>query len=170
VVAGGLSVIINLITLLILGFGQEPFELLVRSVISPIAGALLVLGLVGLYARQSEAIDVIGLIGFLLALFGTISALAGNIWANLLAYLGWALFGVSSWQARVYPPAAAILLTVSAVLTAPFSALIAGELGNVPVYVGLGANTIFSMAVAWLGFALFTGRGLSADQPRPEKG
>jgi hypothetical protein len=41
-------------------------------------------------------------------------------------------------------------------------------LGNIPVYVGLGAITIFNIAVAWLGFALFTGRGLSAEQTYDE--
>ncbi len=168
VIAGALFVVINVITLLVLGFGQEPFELLIRSVISPVGGALLLLGLFGLYARQAEATDVIGLIGFLFAFFGTVSALTGNVWANLLGYLGWALFGVSSFQARIYPPAAAILLTVGAVLAAPFSALTASELGNIPVYVGLGAITIFNIAVAWLGFALFTGRGLSAEQTYDE--
>jgi hypothetical protein len=71
-------------------------------VISPVGSALLLLGLIGLYARQSEATDVIGLISFLFALFGTVLALAGNVWGNLLAYLGWALFGVASLQARVY--------------------------------------------------------------------
>jgi hypothetical protein len=164
VVAGVLFIIINLITLVILGFGQESFELVVRSVISPFAGAMLVLGLVGLYARQSEATDVIGLIGFLFALFGTVLALAGNVWANMLAYLGWALFGVSSLQARIYPPIAAILLIIGAVVTAPFSTLTVGELGDILVYVGIGASTIFNIAIAWLGFALFTGRGVSAEQ------
>jgi hypothetical protein len=169
VIAGALFIIINVITLLVLGFGQEPFELLIRSVISPLGGALLLLGLFGLYTRQAEATDVIGLIGFLFAFFGTVAALTGNVWANLLAYLGWALFGVSSLQARVYPPAAAVLLVVSAVLAAPFSTLTASALGNIPVYVGLGANTIFNVAIAWLGFALFTGRGISTEQNHHER-
>ena len=167
--AGALSIAINFLTVLVLGFGQGSFELMVRSVISPLAGVLLVLGLVGLYVRQSAATDIIGLIGFLFALFGTVSVLAGNVWANLLAYLGWALFGVSSFQARVYPPAAAIVLIVGATITAPFSVITASELGDVSVYVGLGANTVFNVAVAWLGFALFTGRGISGKQTHPEK-
>ena len=162
VVAGLLFMVINLITLLILGFGQERSELLIRSIISPVAGALLLLGLIGLYARQSEATDVIGLISFLFALLGTVLALAGNVWANMLGYLGWALFGVSSWQARIYPPTAAILLVVGAVLTAPFSAFVVNRLGDIFVYAGIGASTIFGIAIAWLGFALFTGRGEEA--------
>jgi hypothetical protein len=168
VIAGALFMVVNLIALLILSFGLGSLEILVRSVISPLAGALLVLGLVGLYARQSEATDIIGLIGFLFALFGTVLALAGNVWANLLAYLGWALFGVSSWQARVYPPTAAILLTVGALITAPFSPLIAGGGSETLAYVGIGASTVFNIAIAWLGFALFTGRSVSAGQTHRE--
>jgi len=164
-VAGALFIIINVITLVILGFGQGQLELLVRTVISPVAGALLLLGLVGLYAYQSKVIDVVGLIGFLLAFFGTVLALAGNVWASMLGYLGWALFGVSSWQARIYPPMAAILLVIGAVLTAPFSALIVSRLGDILVYVGLGASTIFAIAIVWLGFALFTGRSEEAQRP-----
>src|ERR687886_283239 len=165
VIAGALFIIINLITLLVLVFGQESFELLVRSIISPVAGALLLLGLIGLYARQSEATDVAGLISFLFALLGTVLALAGNVWANMLGYLGWALFGVSSLQARVYPRIAAILLIIGALITAPFSASTVGGFGDILVYMGMVASTIFNIAIIWLGFALFTGKGLSAEQP-----
>ncbi len=156
VVAGTLFIIVNLITLLALAFGQESFALFVRSVISPVAGTLLLLGLVGLYARQSEATDIIGLIGFLFAFFGTGLALAGNAWANLLAYLGWALFGISSLQARVYPPAAATLLVIGALIVAPFSVFTVGGLSSIPAYVGVGASTVLNVAIVWLGFALFT--------------
>ncbi len=164
-IAGALFVVINLITVLILGFGQGQLELLVRAVISPVAGALLLLGLVGLYARQSGVIDIVGLIGFLLAFVGTVLALAGNIWANMVAYLGWALFGVSSLQAGVYPRIAAILLIIGALITAPFSASTVGGFGDILVYMGVGASTVFNVAIIWLGFALFTGKGLSAEQP-----
>jgi hypothetical protein len=165
VIAGLLFMVINLITLLILGFGQERSELLIRSIISPVAGALLLLGLIGLYARQSEATDVIGLVSFLFALLGTVLALAGNVWANMLGYLGWALFGVSSLQARVYPRVAAILLIIGALITAPFSASTVGGFGDILVYMGMGASTVFNVAIIWLGFVLFTGKGLSAEQP-----
>ena len=165
VAAGILFTIINFITLLILGFGQGLSELLIRSVISPIAGTLLVLGLVGLYTRQVEATDVVGLLSFLLAFFGTMLALAGNIWANLLAYLGWALFGLTSLQARIYPPIAAVLLTIGAVVTAPFSTLTVSGFGSILVYISLIASTIFNIAIVWLGFVLFTEKGTSAEHP-----
>ena len=168
VVAGALFIVINLITLLILNFGQESLELRIRTVISPVGGTLLVLGLIGLYARQSEVTDTIGVIGFLFALFGTVLALAGNGWANSLAYFGWALFGVSSWQARVYPPMAIILLIIGALITAPFSTLIAGD-SSILVGVGIGANIVFNAAIIWLGFALFSGRSLGAEQTVKEE-
>ena len=165
VAAGLLFMLINLIAILILGFGQERSELLIRSIISPIAGALLLLGLIGLYAYQSEATDVVGLISFLLALLGTVLALAGNVWANMLGYLGWALFGVSSLQARVYPRIAAIILIIGALITAPFSTSTVSGFGDILVYAGVGASTVFDVAIIWLGFALFTGKGISAQQP-----
>ncbi len=40
-----------------------------------LGGVLLLLGLVGLYARQSEAAGILGLVGFVAALFGTVLAL-----------------------------------------------------------------------------------------------
>src|SRR5919112_1344140 len=102
-IAGALFIIMNLTALLSSSFGQGSLGLLVRNVVSPVGGTLLVLGLTGLYARQSEGSGVVGLLGFLIALFGTVLALAGNAWANLLAYFGWALFGVASLQARPIP-------------------------------------------------------------------
>jgi hypothetical protein len=121
-----------------------------------------VLGLIGLYVRQSEAIDVIGLVGFLLALFGTVLALIGNVWANLLAYFGWALFGVASWQTRVYSTMAAILLTIGALIAAPFSTLVA-DASSALIYMGVGASIVFNGAVVWLGFALFSERSVAAE-------
>src|SRR5215218_3537143 len=141
-VAGALFIVMNLTALLSSSFGQGSLGLLVRNVVSPLGGTVLVLGLMGLYARQSEASGVVGLLGFLFALFGTVLALAGNVWANLLAYFGWALFGVSSLRARVYPPSAAVLLTVGALIAAPFSIPVAGA-SSVLVYMGTGASIIF---------------------------
>lgn len=163
-IAGALFVLVNLITLLVMSFGQGPFDLLIRAVISPLAGTLLLLGLVGLYIHQAEVTDVIGLTGFLLAFFSTGLAMAGNAWANLLADLGWALFGVSSFQARVYPPAAAILLVIGALLAAPFSVLVVGGISDTLAYASVVANTILDIAIVWLGYALFTvERDVSAE-------
>ncbi len=162
VVAGILSVIADLIVLFVLGFGQNPgvftsLGLLFRSLVGPVAVALLLLGLVGLYARQSELAGLPGLISFLVAFFGTVLA-QSFLWANLLASLGWALFGVSCLRAGVYPRIACILLIVGAVSLGAVSALISGA-GSILMHVaGAGADTVLNVAIAWLGFSLFRRR------------
>ena len=163
-VAGGLFIIIALISLFVLGFGQNftSSGLLFRSAISGVAGALLVLGLVGLYARQSEAMGIFGPISILLVSLGTVLTAQGFIWAALLADLGWILFGVDSLQARVYPRMAAILLIIGAVIVGVFSHLISilivGGPGGILAYVGASAGIILDVTIAWLGLNLFTRR------------
>jgi hypothetical protein len=109
VVAGALYVIISLTTLLVLGFSPEKvisFNLLVRSAIAPVGGVLLLLGLVGLYFRQSEATGVLGLIGFLCAFFGTVLMQAGNTWAGWLTW-AWLCSESLSYEhkrTRAWPP------------------------------------------------------------------
>ena len=119
----------------------------VESGLRLLGGMLVLLGLVGLYARQSEASGAPGLVGFLAAFAGT-SLLLGAFWANTfvvpslatgapgfldagttgtlwlgftssfaLAALGWVLFGAATFRARVYPRAASVLLMIGAALT-----------------------------------------------------
>ena len=137
---------------------------------------LVLLGLVGLYVRQSEATGALGLIGFLVAFFGTV-LIAGIFWASafiapalateapqfleagpppgflptfIIFAVGWLVFGIATLRGRGFPRPAAILLIVGAVVTIlplPFTIV------------------VFAVAVAWLGFALFTGREASAEQP-----
>jgi hypothetical protein len=47
-----------------------------------LGAVLLLVGLVGLYVRQSEAAGVLGFVGFLIAFLGTALAL-GTVWAQL---------------------------------------------------------------------------------------
>ena len=155
----------NLINLFIPSLGQGTSALLVKSVSTPVAGALLLFGLVGLYFYRSEITGIVGLIGFLFAFFCTVVALMGNVWANLPADLGWALFGVSCLRAGVYPRVAAILLIIGAAITAPFSALIIGGPGSGLAYVGIAAAVVFNLSVAWLGLSLFARGGEEARQP-----
>ncbi len=152
-------------------FGAAAFAALyAQSALGLLAQVLLPLGLVGLYLRQSEATGIIGLIGFLMAFVGMFFA-SGIIWAALLADLGWALFGVSSLRARVYPPMPAILLVVGAVTSVAATALVGSpgavlmdmSIGNESIfsavmYVGVVAEIILNAAVAWLGFVLLTKR------------
>ena len=67
-----------------------------------------------------------------------------------LYVLGWLLFGVATLRARLYPRVAAILLMVGALLIL------------IPLP---GTAVVFAVAMAWLGFTLFTGRGASAERP-----
>lgn len=141
---------------------------------------LLLIGLVGLYVRQSEASGILGLVGFLVAFLGTALVL-GAVWAQLfvapsvaveapefldteptgalalgftltfaLVALGWLLFGTATLRARVYPRSAAIVVIVGAVV------------GFLPIP---ASGIVLDVAAAWLGFALFTGRGEADQQP-----
>ena len=158
VVAGALSVAVDLVVLSVLGFGQGFGEsltssgLLFRSAVAPLVGALLLLGLVGLYARQSEATGVPGLAGFLVAFVGTVLAQGS---ASPGCSPTWALFGVASLQARVYPRAASILLIVDAVGTAVAGAFPRGEPESLPMYAVVGADVILNAVIVWLGYNLF---------------
>ena len=160
-VAGLLAIVVDLVVLSVYGFGQSLGEaltssgLLFRSAVAPLTAALLLLGLVGLYARQSEATGVPGLISFLVAFVGTVLA-QSFILADLLANLGWALFGVSCLRARVYPRVASTLLIIGAVGTGVASAVPRGEPGSVLMYTVIGADIILNAAIAWLGFSLFS--------------
>ena len=84
-----------------------------------LTGELLVgLGLIGLYVRQAKGAGIVGLVGFVLALVGN-ELVRANDMAVLFEDLGWALFGVGSLRARVYPrPAAFPLLRFVATLLA----------------------------------------------------
>jgi hypothetical protein len=144
----------------------------VQLALALIGQPLLALGLVGLYVYQSRATGILGLIGFLVAFLGMVlvSALGveGVEGVAPLASLGWALFGVASLRAGVYPRVAAILLIISAVISGMFSllvvALIVGP-SSILVYVGVGAGIVLNAVVAWLGYALFVRMGASAEQP-----
>ncbi len=133
---------------------------------------LVVLGLVALYVRQSEATGVLGLIGFLMAFLGMalVSALGveGVEGVAPLANLGWALFGVVSLRAGVYPRGAAILLILSAVIGGMFSflvvALVVGPV-SLLVFVGVGAGIVLNATIVWLGYDLFSMRAAPEEQP-----
>lgn len=164
VMAAILFIIIDLIGLFGFAFGQRfsevvPSGLLFRSVAAPIAGGLVLLGLVGLYARQVEVTGIAGLISFLVAFLGTVLA-QSFLLADLLANLGWALFGVASLRAGVYPRTACILLVIGAVSTAVVSALPRSDPdSSALVYAVVGADIILNVAIAWLGLNLFMRRG-----------
>ena len=150
-----------------------------------LAGVLLLLGLVGLYAYQSEASGGLGLVAFLIAFAGT-ALILGTWWTNAfvapslameapafleagptgvlgvgfalsfaLGAVGWLLFGLVSLRTQVYPRAAAAALMVGAVLLT-FAPLPA-------------TGVVFYVAIGWLGLALFSQKKASELQPERVK-
>jgi hypothetical protein len=147
---------------------------------------LIILGLVGLYSRQVEQAGTLGLIAFLVALIGTVMVAglqwsaafigpwlaevapelldtepsgvltAGFMLSFALLALGWLLFGLASLRARVLPRGAAVLLMVGAPLLFVILFL------ELP-----GSTVVFGVALAWMGYALWTGAGETAVHPRP---
>ena len=140
-----------------------------QSFLTLFAGTLLLGGLVGFYLRQSQAVGRLGLVGFLLAFFGT-ALVVGDFYANtfvtplvaqgapeflddplsgmLQVWLpfsfgvlafSWLLLAVVTLRAGVYPRGASWFLLVGAVL-----ALVPFPLANLPFY----------GALAWVGLHL----------------
>lgn len=138
-----------------------------------LAMVLLAVGLVALYVRQAEAFGALGLVGFFLALVGTVmvagalwsqvfvvprlaeaapevvnsgtgSVLAGFLLSFLLFGVGWVVFGAATLRARVFPRWAVVLLIVGAVLAI------------LPLP---SRALVLQFAAACLGFTVLTGRG-----------
>ena len=174
VVAGALFIIADLVTL-VLAFGQGLAEgLLFRAAISGSAGLLLALGLVALYAHQTETAGYLGLVGFLAAFIGLWLGEENIVWAALLTNVGWALLGAASLGTRAYPRVAVILLIVGTVLAAVVSILLAAiQAGGTTVayvtVVGAFVDIIFYAAVSWMGLSLFTRRFEDARRPARAK-
>ena len=155
-----------------------------QSLLTLFAGTLLLGGLVGFYLRQSEPAGRLGLIGFLLAFFGT-AFVVGDFYANtfvtplvalgapaflddplsgiLQAWLpfsfgllafSWLLLAVATLRARVYPRGPSWFLLVGAVL-----ALIPFPLANLPFY----------GALAWAGLHLLRVRYVAPAGRRGSK-
>jgi len=138
---------------------------------------LLLLGMVGLYIHQSAEAGILGVAGFVIAFVGT-ALLAGALWFELfitpslaaaapgradtelglpgfilafvLTGLGWLLFGVATLRAHVYPRWAGVLMILGVLIS----------LTPLPL-----SGSVFSLAIAWLGFVLFTGRHFTTAQP-----
>jgi hypothetical protein len=151
--------------------------------------AIMLLALVGLYARQAQVAGVFGLGGFLVAFLGT-CLLMGSAWTNtftppaiakaapeLLTMhpppaplgqafvataevfgLGQILFGIVTLLTRQVPRGGAVLLILGGVLMRVTTML--------PVYFPLEVIAT-SAALAWLGYALWSGTG---EPARPTDG
>ncbi len=176
VAAGALFVIAELLYLVV-GFSNSAENLnsvsgIIQGVLFVLGGALLVGGLVGLYAGRKDGLGVLGAAGFVIAFVGSVLAMGGfwtgafvlpvlaeeapalaesapppfvmsaTITAFALMTIGWMLLGVAFLRYRVYPRWAAVLLMVGAVL-----ALFPLPFSMIP----------FGAAVAWMGLSLLSG-------------
>ena len=142
-----------------------------------LTGVLLILtwvlvsgGLVGLYESQREAVGELGVVSFVMALVGSIllvivvsiqtfnigvsggAVMLAAVIAVLVASIGWFLFGLATYRARIYPRAAAILLMVGAAI-------------NLLIHFSAAESIVMEAAIAWLGFFLFRGRTSSGEDP-----
>ena len=158
--------------------------------LSLIGGILLTGGLVGLYAARSQAMGVLGLVGFALALAGQV-LVNGWTWALVfvtpalaqeapdivtgdppgsvifgigLSYtvvgLGWLVFGAAAFRRRVYPRVASVLLIVGSVFLIVPVPL--------PPLISVVGGTVFDVAVVWLGLDLLL-RGGTAASEQPQR-
>jgi hypothetical protein len=143
---------------------------MVGGVLIAIADLVAFLG--GVYAATAEAAGLLGLMGLVLAFLG-VTMLAGLYWAYafvvpplrfvpaglvlpaLLSALGWLLFGVATLRGGVYPRPAALVLIIGAALSA------------IPAP---ATEIVLVLAIAWLGYHLFSGRGAAVAQTPPRVG
>jgi hypothetical protein len=128
---------------------------------APVAEVLLLLGLVGLYTRQSEAAGVPGLISLVCGGLPLGTVLSQDfVWANLLLGLGF-VRGILS--ARQDLPAHRRRTSHRRRGDhRVVDTLVSGEPGSILVYVGAD---VVNVARAWLGFSLFLRREEAVDDP-----
>lgn len=142
-----------------------------------LGGILVIFGLIALYAYQIEATGRLGFVGFIIGMIGSI-LLTASAWFQLFVVpamaaevpafteaaraaevgqlltigliiplltqaIGWVIFGIATYSARVFPRWLAVTLTIGALLL------------FVPVH---GIPIVFQLAVASMGFLLFSGR------------
>ncbi|MBA2442081.1 MAG: hypothetical protein H0V53_06700 [Rubrobacter sp.] len=194
---GGLAAILGGALLLIAdgwGLVQEVFSLgperfseqaatntwTVMSVLFMAGGVLILLGLVGIYARQAEEAGILGLVGFLAA-FVSMALVVGAFWTFtfvapsaateapafldgepagplgigfMLTFMsfpaGLALFGIATFRARVFPRIAAVALTLGALVA--FAPF-------------SGVTILLDVALIWVGYSLYSERRAEAASP-----
>ena len=163
--------------------------------VSPVVEALgllsILLGLyvlAALYLGQREASGVLGGIGYIVNSFG-LALLVGITFAGAFVFpslsesvveefttgttglpflvsfvifnVGVVLFGIATILARVYSPVAAALYMVG------FVGSLVTILLSLPDIVGIIANVLAAIGIAWFGYALWSGTVETAGQPEP---
>jgi len=157
----------------------------INSVVSIVAYALLVLALVAAYDREARPAGTLGVVALGAAIVGTVfmagdwwyeafavpriaevapqvidtfvggRLLMGGVWSFALFGLGWALFGIASLRARVFPTAISVAI------------LAGGFLSGVPIGIAyLSGGVILGLALVWLGMWMM--RTTAAPSPAGE--
>ncbi len=147
-----------------------------------LAVVLVLGGLVGLYARQSEEAGLLGVVGFLVAFLGT-ALLVGASWnqafitpalAETVAGVvlleqglpGWANFGFT--LTFLLASLGWLIFGVATLLARVYSrpAAVLLIIGALVSFIPLSyTEVLLAGAIAWLGFDLLAGRGSPAVQP-----
>jgi hypothetical protein len=151
------------------------------SLLYLLGGVLLLLGLVGLYIRQSGPSGILGLVAFLVAFLGTALAV-GATWAELFVAPALAVEAPRVLDAEL-TGMLALGFTLTFVVFLPLGWLLFGvasfRAGIYPraaaILLMVGAviaglpipltEIVLYVGVAWLGFVLFTERGETVQQP-----
>jgi hypothetical protein len=174
VIAGLAWAVSDIYALLLPGEGEGPIGstsfYLIESA-DAIAEAGMLAALVGFHVLQARRLGRLGVAGFAVAFVGTALVLLSTLWAIIfldrfgetvpgllfgLGLLGWlvgfVLFGIATFRARVLPRWSGVLLVAYPVL------LIAG----LPV-----EGPLILVGLLWLalGYALWTQRDMPAEQP-----
>src|SRR5918911_1762861 len=176
ILAGALLVVSDLLRLYIrhvAGADTVQGIFLVDGWVGVLLAVVMQLGLVGLYAPKAKAVGIVGLIGLVIAFVGIMLTMGASfvfpfnrpiVWPwetqaygeeplsailvlGLSFVLGCVLLGVGMLRVQVYPRAATTLFIVGALILLTPLAL---------------DDVIFAVALAWLGYEIFIGRGEEA--------
>ena len=155
-----------------------------------IATVLLLGGLIGLYARQSEAAGVLGRVGFLVAFIGTALAM-GISWAEVFVLPSLAVEAPVLLATELVAGALSLWFMVTGLLYAvglllfgvatlwagvyPRAAAIVFVVGTLIEFASVFVqfplnNVVIGVGAAWLGFALLSGRLREEANPQPSGG
>jgi hypothetical protein len=168
VLYAALSIVADLVALFFVFAHGSNAGFVFRDTVTEYSEALLLAGLVALYARQIKAVGIPGLVGFLEASAGVVLDPLQLVWPDVLASLGWVLFGAVSLYGEVYSEAALILLVIGAGLSGLANALLVSGLieGNLLFTASaMVIDIIFDTAIAWLGMGLFTTKTQDGQPP-----
>jgi len=184
---GGLITIAAAVLLVVGGLASLNGRTVVGQWFSIAGFVVLVFATMALYAAQAERSGVLGLVGFILIILGAtlipifqfavlarvaevdpdrkvvqfFNATPLGLIGPIGFVLGLIAFGIATFRTRVFPRWAGLLLSVGAVL-----GLVGGESGIMAI-IGVVGVLAISLGLAWMGWALWSGKGEMAGQAKP---